>query len=39
MLLMRAYKVKDFQLSGGPEWINTDRYDIAAETPGSVTEP
>jgi uncharacterized protein (TIGR03435 family) len=35
MLIMRAYKVKNFEISGGPGWINSDRYDIiagAAET-------
>jgi uncharacterized protein (TIGR03435 family) len=30
MLIMRAYKVKNFQISGGPAWMNSDRYDIAA---------
>jgi len=30
MLIMRAYKVKNFEISGGPGWINSDRYDIVA---------
>jgi len=30
MLIMRAYKVKNFEVSGGPSWIGSDRYDIAA---------
>jgi uncharacterized protein (TIGR03435 family) len=30
MLIMRAYKVKNFEIFGGPGWMNSDRYDIAA---------
>ncbi len=30
-LLEMAYGVKDFQLSGAPPWINSERYDIAAD--------
>jgi bla regulator protein blaR1 len=26
-----AYDVKDFQISGGPGWVNTDRYDVTAK--------
>lgn len=40
MLVKRAYKVKDFELSGGPGWMNSSRFDISATTgrPG-ITEP
>jgi uncharacterized protein (TIGR03435 family) len=31
MLISIAYKVKDFEISGGPGWINTDGYDITAK--------
>ncbi len=31
-LLMLAYDVKDFQISGGPSWIGSDHYDIEATT-------
>lgn len=30
MLIMRAYRVKDYQITGGPGWINSERYDITA---------
>jgi bla regulator protein blaR1 len=30
-LMEFAYNVQDFQISGGPGWFRTDRYDIAAK--------
>lgn len=33
-LLMEAYAVEAFQISGGPGWIATDRWDIEAKTEG-----
>lgn len=40
MLVMRAFKVKEFELSGGPGWTNSSRFDVSATTgrPG-ITEP
>jgi uncharacterized protein (TIGR03435 family) len=35
LLLYFAYGVKDFQISGGPDWVATDRYDIEAVPPES----
>jgi uncharacterized protein (TIGR03435 family) len=32
MLLTQAYDVREFQVSGGPSWINTERYDITAKS-------
>ena len=36
MLLTFAYDVREFQVSGGPGWINTDRYDIVAKADRSA---
>ncbi len=30
-LIQQAFQVKDFQVSGGPSWLNTDRWDIDAK--------
>jgi bla regulator protein blaR1 len=30
-LIMSAYNVRDFQVSGGPGWVNSERYDIVAK--------
>lgn len=32
MLMQAAFHVKDFQITGGPAWVETDRYDIEAKT-------
>jgi uncharacterized protein (TIGR03435 family) len=37
MLIMRAYRLLEFRLSGGPAWINTERYDIIGLAPGATT--
>ena len=34
MLIMEAYGVKAFQVSGGPSWIASDRWDIEARVEG-----
>jgi uncharacterized protein (TIGR03435 family) len=34
MLLTEAYGVRDFQIMGGPQWMNTDRWDIVAKGEG-----
>ena len=31
MQMAEAYHVYDFQISGGPKWLNADRYDIEAK--------
>src|SRR5262245_29023008 len=40
MLIMQAYRLQDFQVSGGPNWIEGDRFDIEARAePGAVPAP
>ena len=34
ILLQQAYDVRDFQISGGPGWLDTERYDIVAKGDG-----
>ena len=32
MLMQYAFGIREFQISGGPGWLTTDRYDIVATT-------
>jgi uncharacterized protein (TIGR03435 family) len=34
-LIQQAYDVREFQISGGPGWIGTERYDIVAKADDS----
>ena len=38
LLIQHAYDVRPFQISGGPSWMETERYDIAAKADGAVPE-
>ncbi len=38
-LICKAYRVKDFQVSGGPKWIDGDRFDINAKAEGAADSP
>ena len=31
MLIRMAYRLQEFQMSGGPKWIDSDRFDIVAK--------
>src|SRR5262249_18886490 len=37
-LISNAYEIRDFQLSGGPGWVNTERYDLLAKPDASSDE-
>lgn len=34
LLLMQAYRISNYQLVGAPNWIDSERFDIIAKTPG-----
>jgi len=36
-MMTLAYSVRDYQISGGPSWANSDLYEIIAKTAGTVT--
>jgi uncharacterized protein (TIGR03435 family) len=38
MLISVAYDVRDFQISGGPGWVASDKYDIQAKEPDAIAE-
>ena len=37
-LIAEAYDVQDFQLSGGEDWLRTERYDVSARAGRDVSE-
>ena len=37
-MIQYAYNVRDFQISGGPAWVRSDRYDVTAKPDGSVRD-
>ena len=39
LLIRQAYQLQDSQVVGGPNWINTDRFDIIAKAPGPLAMP
>jgi uncharacterized protein (TIGR03435 family) len=38
MLIVRAYAVDDYQLTGAPDWTNKESYDIDAKFDGSTAD-
>jgi uncharacterized protein (TIGR03435 family) len=39
LLILNAYRLQDFQLVGGPDWIASERFDITAKGYGDFTPP
>lgn len=39
MLIVTAYRVQEFQISGGPGWIASDRFDVEAKAADRSTDP
>jgi uncharacterized protein (TIGR03435 family) len=35
LLITMAYRIKDFQLSGAPPWVTSERYDVEAKADGN----
>jgi uncharacterized protein (TIGR03435 family) len=38
-LICSAYDIEDFQVSGGPKWMDEDRYDVNARAEGAANGP
>jgi uncharacterized protein (TIGR03435 family) len=38
-IVRNAYNVQNFQIAGGPDWFDTDRWDIVAKAEGDATPP
>ena len=36
-LIEQAYDVRDFQVTGGPSWLNSQQYDVNAKIEGEAT--
>ena len=38
-LITNAYRVSDFQVQGGPDWMNTEKFDIEARAEAGAVAP
>ena len=36
--MQQAYGIRDFQISGAPNWTSTERYDITAKAEDEATQ-
>jgi uncharacterized protein (TIGR03435 family) len=36
-LIQQAYEVEDYQVAGGPAWVQTDRYDVQAKAAAAAS--
>jgi uncharacterized protein (TIGR03435 family) len=39
LFIMQSYGLQDFQISGGPDWINAERFDIQARAEEGTVPP
>lgn len=39
MLIGLAYRLQDFQISGGPSWVSSDRFDVEAKAGDAAVGP
>src|SRR5262249_6099450 len=37
-LIQSAYRVQGFQITGGPDWMNSDKFDVEAKMEPAVIE-
>jgi len=38
-MIMLAFQIRDFQITGGPDWMNNDPYDISAKGDDEIIPP
>jgi uncharacterized protein (TIGR03435 family) len=38
MLMRNAYRIQDFQIVGGPDWMSSDRWDVQAKSEENATQ-
>ncbi len=38
LIIRNAYRLQDFQIVGGPGWLNSDRFDIVAKSDPTATQ-
>src|SRR5579871_3811725 len=39
MLMAGAYRLQEFQISGGPRWVGSDHFDVEAKAADHSTDP